>query len=241
MGQIESILNEIGLLDREIKVYLASLELGESTVLPISKKSGVKRTYCYDILTDLEKKHLMGHIEKGGRRHYAATDPKKINEMIKGYVKDFESILPELSALHKPDKEKPSVMFFEGAEEMEKVYRDIEGAKEICAYGDIEVVERHYKGLPEYIYGRLKSKVEMRELVPKSDVTKRFKEFYHSHGKELRFLPEKLNFETSTIIYGDKVATISCGETIHGLIVESKPNAETQRKVFDTLWKMSEA
>lgn len=239
MGQIANVLNEIGLLDREIKVYLAALELGESTVLPISKKSGIKRTYCYDVLTDLEKKHLVSHSEKNGKRHYAAIDPKKINEMIKGYVKDFESVLPELLALHKPDKDKPSVMFFEGPEEIESIYRDVESAREVLAYGDIEAVEKHYRALPEYIYGRLKSKTIIRELVPKTPVTKKFKDFYHSHGKELRFLPEKLNFETSTIIYGDKVAVISCGKTIHGLVVESKPNADTQRKVFDELWRIS--
>ena len=65
--EIQEILKEIVLSDKEAKVYLSVLELGESTVLPISKKSEYKRTYCYDILSDLVEKNLVSYVVKKGK------------------------------------------------------------------------------------------------------------------------------------------------------------------------------
>ena len=59
-----------------------------------------------------------------------------------------------------------------------------------------------------------------------------------SEKKELRkskFIA-KLNFQTVTYIYGDKVVILSLETEVIGLIIENKNIADTQRRMFDFLW-----
>ncbi len=62
---IEKYLLSIGFSVKEIKVYLSSLELGESSVLDISKNSRINRTTIYPIIDSLTKKGLISLIQKG--------------------------------------------------------------------------------------------------------------------------------------------------------------------------------
>lgn len=236
---MEKILGQVGLNDREVKVYLAALELGESTVLPIANKASVKRTYCYDILADLEKKHFVTHIEKNGRRRYVVADPKNIEKTIKDHITNFQTILPELSALYKPNKEKPSVRFYEGPKEVARIYEEVEKAKQILVYCGLESIGHIVPGFSEFLVRVLSSKTPIRELAPRTAKTIEQQKEYKFHGKELRLLPDRLVFSTDNIIFDDKVAMISYGETVHGLLVESKAIAETQTIIFEELWKIS--
>jgi sugar-specific transcriptional regulator TrmB len=46
------LIQNMGFSDKAAKVYLAALELGESTVQTLAKKSGLKRTTIYYVLTE---------------------------------------------------------------------------------------------------------------------------------------------------------------------------------------------
>ncbi len=49
----EEALRSLGLTDKEIKVYLASLQLGVSLVQKIASTAGLNRTSAYDLLKSL--------------------------------------------------------------------------------------------------------------------------------------------------------------------------------------------
>ena len=51
---MEEKLEQIGLDPKEAKVYLAMLELGETTVARIAQKSKIKRTTAYDLVDSLK-------------------------------------------------------------------------------------------------------------------------------------------------------------------------------------------
>ena len=54
-----SILKEIGFSDREIRVYIALLEIGKSTAGPISIKANLSQTKVYETLGKLIEKGLV--------------------------------------------------------------------------------------------------------------------------------------------------------------------------------------
>ena len=56
---------EIGLNEKEAKVYLASLELGQSAVQGISSRSGVNRATTYFIIEGLTAKGLISSFHQG--------------------------------------------------------------------------------------------------------------------------------------------------------------------------------
>src|SRR3989338_6757378 len=72
------ILQRVGLTPGEAKIYLALLELGQSTTGPIVNKSKVSTSKTYKILERLENKGLVSHIIKRNIIHWSAANPKRI-------------------------------------------------------------------------------------------------------------------------------------------------------------------
>ena len=56
--------------------------------------------------------------------------------------------------------------------------------------------------------------------------------------RESKFI-SGLGFPTVTYIYGDKVAILSLEKDIIGLIIENKDIANTQKQIFELLWKIA--
>ena len=71
-------LRKLGLTEGEIKVYLASVQLGESTSGPIIEKSGVSVSKVYLILSKLSKKGLICHLVKEKTKYFKAADPNRL-------------------------------------------------------------------------------------------------------------------------------------------------------------------
>ena len=57
-------LSNLGLSERESSVYLALLELGQTTTGPLSKKSSIPNSKIYEVLNSLEEKGLVSWVLK---------------------------------------------------------------------------------------------------------------------------------------------------------------------------------
>lgn len=234
---MEKILKEVGLNDREIKVYLTTLELGQSTVLPISKKSGIKRTYCYDILDDLKKKSLVTYFEKNNRRRYVAEDPKKIEEMLKTRLRSFSDILPELRSIYNQSGEKPKVRYFEGKGGVIQVYQELAKSKRFDAIAfpqDIyQNLGQDFEALSKKM---LSDKIKVRELVTIEGAKAEYILHYKKPFQEARLLPKEIKISTDMIIYENKLAMISYEGDIHAVVIESSSIVDTQKALFEIIW-----
>ncbi len=74
--QLVSILNDLGLSEKEARVYFAALSLGPSTILTLSHAAELKRTTIYALVDSLKKKGLIAiHIN----RHSKPCMPTSIN------------------------------------------------------------------------------------------------------------------------------------------------------------------
>src|SRR4030042_5728303 len=96
---IKDDLQEIGLTEKEAKIYLAAWELGETTIQRIAKKSGVKRATIYRIAEELKKKGLVVSYKKRSGTVYFAESPKKLNEKIQARANLMANILPNMLAI----------------------------------------------------------------------------------------------------------------------------------------------
>lgn len=93
------ILEKIGLSRAEIKVYLALLELGISTVGAVTKRSGIPSSNIYPILDNLASKGLISHTITANKRHYKAEDPNRLKDFIKEQKQQLENQETKLSFL----------------------------------------------------------------------------------------------------------------------------------------------
>ena len=73
--QIPMELRKLGLKEKEVRIYLAGLELGPNTVQNIAQKAGVTRPTCYEIIQSLEERGLFSQEQRGKKRYFAAQSP----------------------------------------------------------------------------------------------------------------------------------------------------------------------
>ena len=75
-----SILEDIGLTNAEIKVYLSLLELGTASAGPIIEKSGLQSSVVHMTLNKLIDKGFVSFVKEGKRNYYQSSNPKHISE-----------------------------------------------------------------------------------------------------------------------------------------------------------------
>src|SRR2546423_1650027 len=93
------VLRGAGLDEKEIEVYIALLELGEATVLQISRKTGVKRPTAYLVLNALEQKGFVSRIVKGKKTFFAPQHPKKILAEAEIKLSEIKKAIPQFEAM----------------------------------------------------------------------------------------------------------------------------------------------
>ncbi len=120
-SDIQPVLHEIGLSDRERKVYLALLKGGESTSGPIAERSGVAANKIYEVIERLSQKGLVGEVEKRGIKHFQAVHPKAILDYLRERQDSLQSlfaaatkVLPALTAQYEEHAEETVVQLLQG-------------------------------------------------------------------------------------------------------------------------------
>src|SRR3989339_1402370 len=246
---LQKFLLKIGLSEKEVKVYLASLHLGSQPISVIAKSTGLNRTTLYDIFGSLIKKGLASKIDRGVATYFQVLDPNNLmnyldrekNEFVRKIEKEkleILKIIPALKSLENPMSTKPKVKFFEGEKGMRQVYEDtLTSSESIRAYANVE--EMH-KGLPnffpEYYKRRKEAGIFSYAICPDNKLSKERKKYDKKEMREIRFIPkEKYSFSPELNVYDDKVMIASWQEKM-ALLITSKEIADLHKKMFDLLW-----
>lgn len=97
---------KIGLTEGEAKVYAALLELGPSTVGPLTKRSRVAYSNIYEVLQRLIEKGVVTVIIKNGVKNFQAVSPDSLfkfldkkQQTLDLQRKSLEITLPKIQAL----------------------------------------------------------------------------------------------------------------------------------------------
>jgi len=238
-------LTKLGLNEKEAKVYLASLELGEANIERISKKSGVKRTTVYDVIDSLTEKGLMSSIIKKKRSFYYAEDPILIEETFEQKKQDLHKILPDLLAMANFIDKKPRIRFFEGVGGVEEIYKEMltyKGQEILAWMCDSPMLE--LSGVfwdffaNYYIPQRKKRKIWVRSI----NSNEKGIETYQSRGsQELRQTKlvddKKFPIKASINLYGGRNISIVSFREKMGMIIESEKIYITLKSVFEMNWE----
>lgn len=236
-------LKNTGLNTKEATTYLAVLELGETSMGQLVKKSKLKRTTLYDIVESLKDKGLISTTKRNKKILYVADNPNKLVEQMEERKQALEKIIPELLAITNSIPNKPKVRYFEGIEGIKEVYRDI------LRYPD----QKMYAWLSEsmitgfdttfvtdyYIPKRLEKRIWAEVIASKTSVGQDFKSRDLATLRKTRLLDGSrfpLSIEIS--LYGkDRIGFMSIEDKL-GLIVESEPIANTLKSIFKAQWEL---
>ncbi len=234
-------LSATGLDEKESITYLALLELGEANMSELVNKSGLKRSTLYFIIDALKARGLVSTAKRDKKTLYIAENPKKLLEQADDNRNTLEKVLPELLSIANNITEKPKVRYFEGVEGIKEVYRDMllfPDQKMHAWVSDTMIANFDPKFINEYyIPKRLEKKIWAEVIASDSSVGKEFKLKDVPALRQTRLLDAmKFPLSIEISLYGkDRIGFMSIEDKL-GLIVESKPIADTLRSIFSSQW-----
>jgi len=245
---IKSSLQQLGLRERQISIYLALLQMGEAMVQDLSAKTKIKRTTVYSILDTLVQKGLATFIDKGFHRFYYAENPKKVlvyfkdqKENLVNQEKKFSEILPELAGLYNVNATKPKIRFYEGVEGLKQIYEEtllLKSNEEMLAYGQAELIHKILgdEWVENYLVRRHKARIFQRAIVEDSELGREHQKNDKEENRETILVPKEIfPFVNEINIFANKLSIVSFKEQM-GVIIESADVAKTQRAIFELAW-----
>lgn len=233
-------LQKAGLTNKEAKVYLAVLELGETTINRAAKKSKVKRSTVYLLVESLKEKGLVSAIKRNKKLFFCAEDPRVLEKQIEEKKKAVGEAMPELLSIMNLIDKKPSIRYFEGSEGIKNVYLDT------LDYSDQEILawfsesflkfdaDFFYK---KYIPARIKNKIWLRAILPDSEEMRELQKSNSQNFRKTKLIPkEKFDIKIEISLYGkNKIGIMSYEEEI-GMIIESQKIFEALKCIFEIMW-----
>lgn len=235
---LEKILITNGLSAPQAKLYLACLELGTASAYKISKKTGIHRSSCYEILDNLKEKGLVSFFHKKGKKYFNAENPRGIISKTKENVSLLEQALPQFNALYSSDKSRPAVRYYEGSNGMKLILDEVlDEASEILVFGSVEdYFETLQDYLPKFLDKRLKLKIPIKSIFRDSPKARERINKEKEQLREAKILPNDYEHHGLTVIWGKKVAMASFLKKEATLVIESEELAQMERTKFYAIW-----
>ena len=239
--ETEEALKEFGLNEKEIKIYLALLEIGISKVNQISEKADIMRETTYGVLKSLAEKGLVSNVIKSGIRYYSAAEPEKLIQILKDKERKINQVLPQLKEFKNYSYKKPKVEFYEGQEGLKTVYRQVirEKHKEIYSFLNLKFFE---SALPYFRYKisneRKEKGIKSLLLMDDSPHAKELRKSDKKENRETRFLPLMKDMKVGIYIFGNSLAFFSFSQKEPvAVVIENEDIAKSMELIFKHFWE----
>lgn len=244
-------LKSFNLSSKQQRVYLSSLQLGESTIVPIAKRAGLPRTSISYILEKLGEMGLILILKKNKRKLYVPTQPRKLLTLLRQKQTELEAqtqmlaeALPSLNQLYGSNKAETQVRIYKGQTEVRQIYEEILEApiNDTWYVGEVKTIRDALgdRYLKQWIKKRVAKKIHTNAIrVRQSELEDR----EYANSKEglrtLRFAPEGFKSPANILMFGNTVLVLTTAKESLGIAVTSKDFATSMKNWFQQLWKIS--
>lgn len=250
-GMDVSPLKEAGLTDGEIKVYLALLELGSSTIGPILEKSRITKSIIYRILDRLIEKGLVSYITKEKTKYFQAATPNKLldyvdtrEQLLEANKKKIQDLLPELM-LKQTLAKKSEANMYEGFKGLmtayENRYQKLKKGDEVVLYGLPAEQPGFHHAYWKKNHQKLASLGIKCRLLYQQDVDDAILKNRNSYKDcQARRMPFDIGSPSWVMIYKDvTLIAIPQGEKPFAFEITSIEIADSFRNYFEWFWKQT--
>jgi sugar-specific transcriptional regulator TrmB len=246
----EEILMSLGISNKEAKFYLALLQSGPSTVLPVARLAGLKRTSVYNFIDGLIQIGLVTYHDKNGRRYYRAENPEIVVKIFEERRQKINSALPNLLSLYKTSNQIPESRIFYGPQGIKQaILSSLEcSEKKIYSIIDVDSAVAGVVGVnfwEDYIEEATRREIIVHSLRHRDEKV-RLPEYKYLRPQETqktllvyRYLPHDLHLPNTILVYDNTVVVVSPPKENWAMVVESHSFADTMRNFHNILWKIS--
>jgi sugar-specific transcriptional regulator TrmB len=237
-------LSKLGLTKNESSVYLALLMLGEVGSSKILSHTNLHGQYVYQSLESLEKKGLVQHVIKRGRKKFSAKNPSQITKLIDQQKKLADDVVSQLQkAIVLPPAQQFEI--FQGNEsyishELNLLDSAQENSELLVIGGEGDNFGEIMKNeLFNYEKVRNKKNIKIRYIGSEVQRDSLDKSKAERRLFEYRLLPGLFTGLVNTNIWSDKISFNLFGEPVTAFLIQNQQIADSYRQFFDTLWKLA--
>ncbi|MDD4983858.1 MAG: helix-turn-helix domain-containing protein [Candidatus ainarchaeum sp.] len=243
----EEILRQVGLSQNESRIYESLITMGKTTVEKISNRSGVHRRNTYDTLNKLIEKGLVSEVFVGGNKHYSATNPRRLQELLQEKESNLNNIIPELQKKYAKVEESSEAYLYKGIEGFKNYLNDILEANETVYFIGAKAFwldPRLRIHIAKFEQKRKKQGIKFMHLFD-YEIKKQKPEILGLVGKPYKFLPKEYSSNTAIDVFGDYVVTFVGAQPGYleevpvQFVMKNKSLANGYRKFFQFMWDKS--
>lgn len=229
---------QIGLNEREARLYNAVLSYGEANLGFLAKMSGIKRTTAYEVIEALIDKKLVTRTRQNKHYNYFANDPRDYRETLRAKKERLARIVPQLLELMPKKQKKINLEYFEGDNCIKDILRlSLKNAlDEIVAWRiETDLIDDSFKHA--YLEERKSKQIKLRVITNIISQTTPLNQNSPADLREIKFVPPTTPIEVDIFIYGDKYVSIFSAESRMGLIITSSHINSTLKNIFEVSWQ----
>lgn len=235
-----SFLIELGLTEREAKVYVALLEVGPCRVGMLIKRSGVPGSKVYEMLDRLKERGLASSIVRDGRQVFSAEDPQVlVRDLDERRAHLTKTVVPQLHALRNKERANRSSVVLEGLAAIKTIYErmlDLPQGEFIYVLGAPVVAQEKLGAfLLDFQKRRLKKGLRMK-LIYVHEARQYGKSRERLPFTEVRYLKEGELSPAWVDVFGDYVAIFTLSERPSAVLIEDKDIAQSFKTYFEATW-----
>jgi sugar-specific transcriptional regulator TrmB len=236
---LEKELINIGMNEKEAKVYLSALELGQSTVQQIAQKAAVNRATAYFIIDALMQRGLMSSFQKGKKQYFIGADPERLleilekeKELIEKKKDSLKKLLPQLQSLNNKQGDKPLVRYYEGKEGITSMVDEVLKSSSGTVYMaySVDAINDIFEERDVQRWRKIRVERNMQMKVIYTYKDGELKDIPNSENTKVPF--DKFPITCDFAVYGNKVRIASLANRMVGIIIEDEEIAKSMEAIL---------
>lgn len=236
-------LEQLGLSDKEARVYLALLPRQDTGTSNLIRATGLHGQFVYMALERLEELGLARHVIQNGRKKFSAGSPERILALVDEKKLAAQSVVRQLREQFAGKHEQSFEVFQGDSAFVAHEFALLEGCPngssiDIIAGSGDRYVEIFGSELNEYERIRIEKQVHLRYLSTSGNsnylkIMAQTRPFF-----EYRILPQAAP-QVDTDIYDDKISFMIYGQPVVSFTFTNMEIARGYKGFFDVLWNLS--
>ncbi len=251
---LRQVLEQIGLTEKEAKIYLALLEMGAQGATTIAQKTQINRTTCYLILENLKEKGLISTHTEANVQFFEAQEPsslltyinKRQNELVT-QQNIIQSNLPYLEAIKKSITGSTTTKYFKGKEGIINLYKETLSTNDKIIYSFLDITKIPQELLniidQTYVNERIEKQIHAKIINISTKNAGTGSKSIYSDSESLRefkniFTNQEITVEIQAI--GDKtILTNFAPDNLFGVLIKNKELATTIKTLHKIMWSLN--
>ncbi len=237
MVSVQQTLQNVGLEGQEVKIYLALLDLGESTATKIAERAAVERVHTYQIINKVIEKGLASYVVKNNVKYFSAAEPEILLTKLQEKEEELKKLLPVLKDRQKNTIPETKVELYRGREGINTLLRTVLKDKPKTYYlfgGAEEACSRFNLEWTIFVKQAEKQKIRGKILARKKDT------FFIGTREDYVFVPEQLVSSSTQLLWNKKTVIFVWTEPAYAILINNEEITKSNLATFNHLWNTGE-